>query len=69
MQEGIVLQDVLGLDRINRLPYKQKPKVSIPKSIAAVVMQSTVVYYPRNREPTYYKSYRLTYGYALNAVS
>ena len=48
VREGTVLQDVLGLDRVNRLLYKQEPKLSIPKSIAAFVMQSTVAYYPRN---------------------
>ena len=32
-----MLQDVLGLDRVNRLPYKQEPKLSIPKSITAFV--------------------------------
>ena len=50
MREGTILQDVLGLDRVNRLPYKQGPKLSIPKSIAAVVMQSTVIYSIRGTE-------------------
>ena len=45
-----MIQDVLGLDQINGLPYKEKSKLPIPKSIAAVVMQSTVIYSIRGTE-------------------